>query len=143
MKSQDLYPIGIVAELLSLHPETLRVWDREALVNPQRRRGFRCYSDDDLRRLLFVKHLLEDEGFNLAGARAYLRLYPCWHSDACHPCHKSTRDNGKPCWKQPNAYCALFDQQLRHCAECREERPPDADPLPAALRGTAWKAPAS
>ncbi len=140
MKSPGLYPIGIVAELLSLHPETLRVWERESLLSPQRRRGFRCYSDDDLRRLLFVKHLLEDEGFNLASARAYLRLYPCWTSDVCHPCHRSTQENGKPCWKQPNTYCALFDQQSQQCTACDEECSPNADGLPTALRGNSWKA---
>ncbi len=142
MRSQGLYPIGIVVELLGLHSETLRVWDREGLVRPQRRRGFRCFSDDDLLRLLFVKHLLDDEGFNLAGARAYLKLYPCWTSDACHPCHKSTVANGKPCWKQPNSYCAQFVTESQVCTACRE-RPPDSESLPAPLRGTPWKAPAS
>lgn len=141
MKSQGLYPIGIVAELLGMHSETLRVWDREGLVSPQRRGRFRCFSDDDLLRLLFVKHLLEDEGFNLAGARAYLKLYPCWFSDACRPCHRSTVENGKPCWKQPNTYCGLFDEAARVCSDC-QERPPETNALPARLRGGHWKAPA-
>ncbi len=142
MRSQALYPIGIVAELLGMHSETLRVWDREGLVNPQRRGRSRCFSDDDLLRLLFVKHLLDDEGFNLAGARAYLRLYPCWASDACRPCYKSAVANGKPCWKQPNAYCGLFDKAVHTCAGC-QRRPPDSNVVPAPLRGDRWKAPAS
>src|SRR4030066_1239686 len=87
--SPGLYPIGIVADLLGIHPETLRVWDRRRLVRPNRRRGFRCYSDPDLQRLLFVRHLLDDEGFNLASARAYLKLYPCWANAGCVPCHTS------------------------------------------------------
>jgi MerR family transcriptional regulator/heat shock protein HspR len=132
MPSQPLYPIGIVAELIGVRPETLRAWDREGLVKPNRWRGSRCYSDADLQRVLFVKHLLEDEGLNLAAVRGYIRLYHCWPIDDCLPCHKVTTANGKPCWKRPGAYCGLADEESLSCSSC-SERDSHATALPLAL----------
>jgi MerR family transcriptional regulator/heat shock protein HspR len=143
--SPGLYNIGIVAELFGIHPETLRVWDRQGLVTPKRRRGFRCYSDPDLQRLIFVKHLLDDEGFNLAGARAYLKLYPCWANDDCVPCHKSAHKNGKPCWMRPNTFCGLADEEATLCGACaqRSGGGGNGGGPPPRLWDKLWKAPAS
>jgi MerR family transcriptional regulator/heat shock protein HspR len=132
MPSQPLYPIGIVAELVGLRPETLRVWDREGLVKPNRWRGSRCYSDADLQRVLFVKHLLDDEGFNLAAVRGYVKLYHCWPIDECVPCHKATKGNGKPCWKRPGTYCGLAQEESVLCSSC-SERESHATELPFGL----------
>jgi MerR family transcriptional regulator/heat shock protein HspR len=132
MPSQPLYPIGIVAELIGVRPETLRVWDREGLVTPNRWRGSRCYSDADLQRVLFVKHLLDEEGFNLAAVRGYIKLYHCWSIDDCLPCHKVATPNSKPCWKRPGAYCGLADEESLSCSSC-SERDSHATALPFAL----------
>lgn len=132
MPSQPLYPIGIVAELVGVRPETLRAWDREGLVTPNRWRGSRCYSDADLQRVLFVKHLLHHEKFNLAAVRGYIKLYHCWAIDDCVPCHKVTTADGKPCWKRPNAYCGLGEEESLMCSTCPEhDRHPTV--LPFAL----------
>jgi DNA-binding transcriptional MerR regulator len=128
MPSQALYPIGIVAELIGVRPETLRVWDREGLVTPSRWRGSRCYSDAGLQRVLFVKHLLDEEGLNLAAVRGYIKLYHCWPIDDCVPCHKAATANGKPCWKRPGAYCGLAEEESLLCSSC-----PERDSHPTAL----------
>ncbi len=145
MTSPGLYAIGIVAELLEIHPETLRAWDRQGLVKPKRRRRFRCYSDPDLQRLLFVKHLLNDEGFNLAGVRAFLRLYPCWSNDDCVPCHKSVEKNGKPCWMRPNTFCGLAAEKAGLCRACaeRSSRNGNGGGPPQRFREGLWKSPAT
>jgi MerR family transcriptional regulator/heat shock protein HspR len=145
MSSPGLYQIGIVAELLAIHPETLRVWDRQGLVRPKRRRGFRCYSDPDLQRLLFVKHLLDDEKFNLAGARAYLNLYPCWTNDGCVPCHNSAEKNGKPCWMRANTFCGLAAEKAELCMACAQRSSGNGNGggPPHRLRERLWKAPVS
>ncbi len=132
MPSRPLYPIGIVAELMDVRPETLRVWDREGLVTPSRWRGSRCYSDADLQRMVLVRHLLDEQGFNLAAVRGYIKLYPCWPVDDCGPCHESTTANGKPCWKRPGAYCGLADEESLLCSNC-SERDSHANASPFAL----------
>ena len=132
MPSRPLYPIGIVAELIGVRPETLRAWDRESLVTPNRWRGSRCYSDADLQRVLFVRHLLNEEGFNLAAVRGYIKLYHCWPVDDCLPCHEIATANGKPCWKRPGAYCGLAEEESLQCSRC-SERDSHATTLPLAL----------
>jgi MerR family transcriptional regulator/heat shock protein HspR len=66
MENRPVYIIGIIADLLEVHPETLRVWERHNLVKPYRRNGQRLYTDSDLKRLLFIQELL-DKGLNMAG----------------------------------------------------------------------------
>jgi MerR family transcriptional regulator/heat shock protein HspR len=134
MASRPLYPIGIVAELIGVRPETLRLWDREGLVTPKRWRRSRCYSDADLQRVLFVKHLLDEEGFNLAAVRGYVKLYYCWPLGDCVPCHETTTANGKPCWKRPGVNCGLAEQGSLLCTNC-SERGSNATALPFALHG--------
>ncbi|GAI66979.1 unnamed protein product, partial [marine sediment metagenome] len=53
MGNRPVYPIGIVSELLDVHPETIRVWERYGVIHPYRRNGKRFYSDNDLERLRF------------------------------------------------------------------------------------------
>ncbi|MHB1414527.1 MAG: MerR family transcriptional regulator [Chloroflexota bacterium] len=142
MGGQPLYPIGIVAEIIGVHPETLRVWDRQGLVSPSRRRGFRCYSDPDLQRLLFVKYLLEDRGLNLAGVKAYTALYHCWRNDDCAPCHKAKASGRKPCWKRPGAFCGLADEESALCETCAGRAAASVGP-PLTARTNFWKTPAS
>lgn len=48
MQNQPVYPIDIVSELLNVHPETVRVWERYGIIQPQRRGGKRFYSEADL-----------------------------------------------------------------------------------------------
>jgi MerR family transcriptional regulator/heat shock protein HspR len=51
---KSLYAIGVVSEILDVHPETIRVWERRGLIQPSRRGGKRLYSDNDLKRLRFI-----------------------------------------------------------------------------------------
>ena len=57
-----LYPIGIIAELLDIHPRTLRIYEQEGLIRPARRGGKRFYSNNDLQWLKCLRKLLTDEG---------------------------------------------------------------------------------
>ena len=123
MCAVPLYPIGIVAELLNIPQATLRAWDREGLVCPRRWHGSRCYSDPDLQRLLFVRSLIDEQGFNLAGLRAYLKLYSCWSNDDCDPKYHENSDSGaKPCWKRLGKYCGLARQLDAVCSSCTQTR---------------------
>jgi hypothetical protein len=78
-----LYPIGIVAELLSIHPRTLRIYEQEGLIKPARRGGKRFYSNNDLQWLKCMRRLLTEEGLNIAGIKKLLTLAPCWEIRKC------------------------------------------------------------
>jgi len=67
--------IGIAAELAGVHPQTLRIYERKRLVEPQRTNGnTRLYSEADIERLRLIQDLTQDEGINLAGVVRILEL---------------------------------------------------------------------
>ncbi|HSK48305.1 MAG TPA: helix-turn-helix transcriptional regulator [Coriobacteriia bacterium] len=67
-RNRPLYMISVAAELTGVHPQTLRIYERKALICPQRSGGnTRLYSESDIDRLRFIQHLTQDEGINLAG----------------------------------------------------------------------------
>ena len=72
--AQGVYSISVAAELAGLHPQTLRIWEREGLLEPARSAGgTRRYSQHDITRLLEITTLTSD-GLNLAGIRRVLAL---------------------------------------------------------------------
>ena len=70
-----VYTISVASELISMHPNTLRKYDRNGIVKPSRTDGKRrLYSENDLLRLQIVKLLTEKYGLNLEGAKLVLAL---------------------------------------------------------------------
>jgi MerR family transcriptional regulator, heat shock protein HspR len=70
-----VYVISVAAELAGVHPQTLRVYERKGLLQPQRTSGnTRRYSMEDIARLRRIQELTQEEGVNLAGAKMVLRL---------------------------------------------------------------------
>lgn len=74
-RDTPLYMIGIVAQMLSIHPQTLRLYEREGLVRPKRSQGnTRLYSRRDVERVQFILHMTRDMGVNLAGVEVILSM---------------------------------------------------------------------
>ena len=72
---EPVYYIGVVARLVSCHPQTLRMYERVGLVEPKRTpQGARLYSENDLERLRQIQRLTQDMGVNLAGVEVVLNL---------------------------------------------------------------------
>jgi MerR family transcriptional regulator/heat shock protein HspR len=73
--SRPVYVISVAADLVSVHPRTLRIYEGEGLVCPARTRtNIRLYSENDLRRILWIRHLTQNLGVNLAGVRVLFEL---------------------------------------------------------------------
>jgi MerR family transcriptional regulator, heat shock protein HspR len=67
--------IGVVSLRYEIHPQTLRMYEREGLLEPSRTQGkTRLYSEEDLERLEFILSLTRDLGVNLAGVEVVLNL---------------------------------------------------------------------
>ncbi len=73
--SLPVYVISVAADLLGLHPRTLRIYEEKGLVQPARRNHQRLYSDRDLERVRMIRHLTQEVGLNLAGVRLLLEMY--------------------------------------------------------------------
>jgi len=74
-KSKGAYMISAVAEMYGIHPQTLRLYEREGLLKPSRTEGnTRLYTDEDLQRLEFILSLARDLGVNISGMAIILQM---------------------------------------------------------------------
>jgi len=72
---RPVYVISVAAELVRVHPRTLRIYEYEGLVCPARTpSNIRLYSENDVRRVLWIRHLTQNLGVNLAGVRVLFAL---------------------------------------------------------------------
>jgi len=72
---EAVFTVSVAARLATMHPQTLRTYDRLGLVVPQRTRGSgRRYSPRDVRKLRLIQRLSQDEGINLEGIRRIIDL---------------------------------------------------------------------
>ena len=72
---RPVYVISVAAELVRVHPRTLRIYELEGLICPARTRtNIRLYSENDIRRVLWIRHLTRNLGVNLAGVRVLFEL---------------------------------------------------------------------
>lgn len=122
MDNMPFFPISAVSELLNVHPETLRVWERHGIIKPQRKSGKRFYSETDLKKLNFIIRLMTDQ-LNLPAIRYYLRLYPCWEMDDCPSCMRISELSTckKPCWREEGMYCQVYGNKDM-CLDCEFQK---------------------
>jgi len=75
MDDRPRYMISVAAELVGMHPQTLRMYEQKGLVNPKRTAGnTRIYSDSDVARLQLIQRLTTELGLNLAGVERVLHM---------------------------------------------------------------------
>ena len=75
MNERPIYMISVAADLVGMHPQTLRLYENKGLVRPQRTPGgTRLYSESDIERLRIIQRLTTELGLNLAGVELVLRL---------------------------------------------------------------------
>ena len=74
-KTKGAYMISVVAEMYDIHPQTLRLYEREGLLLPSRSEGnTRLYTEEDLQRLEFILNLARDLGVNISGIAIILQM---------------------------------------------------------------------
>lgn len=119
LEERALYTIGVVTDLLGLHPATIRAWERRGLLRPKRRNKQRLFSENDLHRLEFIRDMLK-QGLNLAGILRLVELYPCWSMDGCPACASRSEQPGcaRPCWKERGTYCTVTFEESALCERC-------------------------
>jgi MerR family transcriptional regulator/heat shock protein HspR len=75
MDDSPRYMISVAAELVGMHPQTLRIYETKGLINPRRTAGnTRLYSNADVERLRLIQRLTNELGLNLAGVEHVMRL---------------------------------------------------------------------
>lgn len=73
--SRPVYVISVAAEIVAVHPRTLRIYEEAGLICPSRTESnIRLFSENDLRRILWIRHLTQDLGVNLSGIKLLFQL---------------------------------------------------------------------
>ena len=73
--TRPVYVISVAAGIVSVHPRTLRIYEEEGLICPARTpTNIRLYSEQDVRRVMWIRHLTQNLGVNLAGVRVLFEL---------------------------------------------------------------------
>jgi MerR family transcriptional regulator/heat shock protein HspR len=73
--TRPVYVISVAASIVSVHPRTLRIYEDEGLLCPARTpTNIRLYSENDIRRITWIRHLTQERGVNLAGIRLLFEL---------------------------------------------------------------------
>lgn len=117
-ESTPVYTIGIAADLLGVHPRTLRLYEQSGLLRPARRNNRRLYSENDIRWVQCIRYLIHKKGLNQEGLRRLLGLVPCWELKNCPEEERNKcsayEDRTTPCWEIADGTCA----QSNKCYEC-------------------------
>lgn len=113
-KSRAAYMISAVAERYEIHPQTLRLYEREGLLAPSRSEGnTRLYTDDDLERLEVILKLTRELGVNLAGVEIILNM----------------REKMEAMQRQIESFVANLNQEFEHHANQVKEEPNSLIPV--------------
>jgi MerR family transcriptional regulator/heat shock protein HspR len=73
-KERPLFMIRVVSQMLDVHPQTLRIYEKEGFITPSRAGGRRLYSQADVERLSLILDLTREMGVNRAGVDIILRM---------------------------------------------------------------------
>ncbi|RLE11839.1 MerR family transcriptional regulator [Candidatus Aerophobetes bacterium] len=118
---KPVYPISIAAELLEVHPRTLRLYEKYGLIHPRRRGKKRFFSNNDLQWIRCIREMIHEEGLNISGIKRLLSLIPCWQIKGCSEEERKNcsayYDKTEPCWELAKRICP---EKFQVCKECRK-----------------------
>ena len=101
-EGRPVYTIGTAAEILGVHPRTLRLYEDGGLIRPARKNNRRFYSASDLQWISCIRYLIHEKGLNQEGLRRLLALIPCWEMQGCTEDAQASciacSDRSTPCW---------------------------------------------
>jgi len=112
-----LFPIGVVAELLNVADQTLRVYEKNGLITPLRRNKDRYYSANDIVWLKCLRRFLKKDRINLKGIEKLMKFVPCYEISPCDDCCHCTAylKRSIPCWEAATKVSASSKQFCQHC----------------------------
>ena len=95
-----VYPIGVAARLLNIHPRTLRIYEKEGLIKPTHMGSRRMFSANDIQWVTCLRSLIHDDGISIPGLKKLLNYAPCWELADCppdvHECCEARVDRAMP-----------------------------------------------
>lgn len=114
-----VYPISVAAELINVHPRTLRIYEENGLLRTFRRSGKRLYSNNNITWIKCIRDIIHNEGISIAGLKRLMEFLPCWDIKNCseeerHHCNARI-SRVKECWELCHTFC---EQPEERCGVC-------------------------
>jgi MerR family transcriptional regulator/heat shock protein HspR len=116
--------IGTLAQKVGLSVSAVRKYENEGLVLAHRTgSGHRVFSREDIHRVRYLQHLIQDVGLNVAGIRRMQALLPCWDLLPCSADRRRScpayEERTRPCWMIKGLLCPPHGNECRRCAVYR------------------------
>lgn len=119
-KEIPLYPIGVVAELIGITDQTIRLYEKHGLIKPARRNRNRFFSENDLKWLKCLRDLIHTKKISIEGIKKLLNYAPCWELTGCSEQERGKCsayiDKTKPCWELNRSICRVNPSKA--CENC-------------------------
>ncbi|MEN8140524.1 MAG: MerR family transcriptional regulator [Thermodesulfobacteriota bacterium] len=82
-EDKTVFTIGTAAKMLEVHPRTLRIYEDEGLISPERKGKWRYYSMDDIHWVECLRSMIHEHGISIAAIKKLLNYTPCWNISDC------------------------------------------------------------
>lgn len=82
-ETKAIFTIGVAAQMLGIHPRTLRIYEEEGLVTPQRKGKWRYFTMDDIKWIECLREMIHEHGISIAAVKKLLQYTPCWNITDC------------------------------------------------------------
>jgi MerR family transcriptional regulator/heat shock protein HspR len=119
-KDMPLYSIGVVAELIGITDQTIRLYEKHGLIKPSRRHRNRFFSENDLKWLRCLRDIIHNKKISIEGIKKLLDYAPCWELTNCPEKDREKCsayiNNTKPCWELNRSICRI--NSSRACEQC-------------------------
>ncbi|MEW5978087.1 MAG: MerR family transcriptional regulator [Acidobacteriota bacterium] len=112
-----LFSIGVVADLLKVADQTLRVYEKSGLIKPSRRNRDRYYSTNDVVWLKCLRRFIRQDGLGLKAIERLIKTVPCYELSPCEECCDCTAylRRSIPCWESAARQSQAHGQFCCHC----------------------------
>ena len=82
-EKKAIFTIGVAAQMLDVHPRTLRIYEEEGLIAPMRKGKWRYYTMDDIKWIECLREMIHEHGISIAAVKKLLQYTPCWNITDC------------------------------------------------------------
>lgn len=82
-EQKAMFTIGVAAQMLGVHPRTLRIYEEEGLITPLRKGKWRYFSMNDIKWIECLREMIHQHGISIAAVKKLLQYTPCWNITDC------------------------------------------------------------
>lgn len=82
-EKKAIFTIGVAAQMLDVHPRTLRIYEQEQLIRPMRKGKWRYYTMNDVKWVECLRKMIHEKGISIPAIKKLLQYTPCWNIAEC------------------------------------------------------------